>query len=149
RVGPATSAEDDIALLVVESLPLEPSIDLKVDASTRSLAAVRQAVDRWLRSQGCRDDETFDIALATSEAAANSIEHAYGAMQATFAVKCEHAGDWVRVTVSDTGRWRRSRPFGRGRGLAVMRGLMDEVGVTTTEDGTTVVLRKRIAVEQG
>jgi anti-sigma regulatory factor (Ser/Thr protein kinase) len=82
----------------------------------------------------------FNITLAASEAAANAIEHAYGAREASFTVTCERAGTDIRVTVEDTGRWRESQPYGRGRGLTVMRALVDAVELSRGPDGTTVTL---------
>jgi anti-sigma regulatory factor (Ser/Thr protein kinase)/putative methionine-R-sulfoxide reductase with GAF domain len=147
RLADKTSADDDIALLVVESLALDPTLTLTVEATTPVLPAMRRTVGRWLRSQGCDDDETFDIALATSEAASNAIEHAYGARESTFTLACAREPHGVRIAVGDRGRWRQTKPFGRGRGLKVMRGLMDSVDVVAGAHGTTVVLTKRVAAE--
>jgi anti-sigma regulatory factor (Ser/Thr protein kinase) len=139
-----TSVDDDLALLVIELLPLGPELELTARATTSIVPDLRRTVARWLVSQGCTEDERLDIALATSEAASNAIEHAYGASEATFTVRCERNGDVIRTIVRDTGRWRETKPFGRGRGLKVMRGLMDSVDVKTGGSGTTVTLTKRI-----
>jgi anti-sigma regulatory factor (Ser/Thr protein kinase) len=50
----------------------------------------------------------------------------------------------ISVTVKDTGRWRVSKPRGRGRGLSVMRGLVDSVHLEPGERGTSVTLTKRL-----
>jgi anti-sigma regulatory factor (Ser/Thr protein kinase) len=145
RLASQTSVDDDVALLVVESLPLEPTLDLTLPALSSQLPELRRAIARWLASQGCGEDERSDIALAASEAASNAIEHAYGASEASFKVRAERDADVIRVVVSDMGRWRKSRPYGRGRGLTVMRGLMDSVTVDTDSSGTKVTLTKRLA----
>ena len=51
----------------------------------------------------------------------------------------------MRVTVSDHGHWREKRDSDRGRGLDLIRGLMDEVEVIPGDDGTTVKMRKRLS----
>ncbi len=141
------SLEDDIALLAVESLPLGARIELTLDAHPGVLAGLRRALGRWLADVGVGEEDLFNIALAASEAAANAAEHAYGARAATFTVRCEHEGAEVRVTVSDAGRWRESRPYGGGRGLAIMRSLVDDVSIERDERGTTVTLIKHVSEE--
>ncbi len=141
------SLEDDIALLAVESLPLGERIELTLDAHPGVLAGLRRALGRWLADVGVGEEDLFNIALAASEAAANAAEHAYGARAATFTVRCEHEGSEVRVTVSDAGRWRESRPSGGGRGLAIMRSLVDDVSVERGERGATVTLIKHVSKE--
>ncbi len=136
--------EDDVALLAIESIPLGSVVELTLDADPGVLVGLRRTLGRWLTGIGAGEDQLFDIALATSEAASNAIEHAYGARYATFDVRCERLHDEVRVTVHDDGRWRRPRSDGRGRGLKIMRGLMDLVEVDSNERGTTVTLVKRL-----
>jgi hypothetical protein len=48
----------------------------------------------------------------------------------------------VMVTVTDHGRWREPRATTRGRGLPLMRALMDGVEVQPGAHGTTVTLRR-------
>ena len=108
------------------------------------LAGLRRTLGRWLQSEGVAENDLFNITLAVSEAAANAIEHAYGAHEATFRVTGSHEGEEVRVTVSDGGRWRSSRPYGRGRGLAIMRALVDDAEIERGKDGTSVTLIKRV-----
>ncbi|HXB16111.1 MAG TPA: SpoIIE family protein phosphatase [Solirubrobacteraceae bacterium] len=136
--------EDDVALLAIESLPLGRQIEVTLDAQPGVLAGLRSTLGRWLLSEGVGAEDLFNITLAASEAAANSIEHAYGALEATFRVACVHEGDEIRVTVSDDGRWRSSRPYGRGRGLAIMRALVDDAEIDRRRDGTSVTLIKRL-----
>ena len=53
----------------------------------------------------------------------------------------------VTVGVEDDGDWRApSRTDQRGRGLALMHGLMDDVEITAADDGsgTRVTLRRRV-----
>jgi len=141
-----TALEDDVALLAIESMPLGAVVELTLDAEPGVLVGLRRTLGRWLADVGASENDLFDIALATSEAAANAIEHAYGARRASFEVRCERRGSEVRVTVRDEGRWRESRSNGRGRGLAIMQGLMDSVELDHDERGTTVTLVRRLDV---
>jgi serine phosphatase RsbU (regulator of sigma subunit)/anti-sigma regulatory factor (Ser/Thr protein kinase) len=136
--------DDDIALLAIESLPLGSSLELTLDANPAVLAGLRRTLGRWLASGRASEQDLFGIALAASEAAANAIEHAYGGRDGCFTVSCQRDDSQVCVTVRDSGRWRESRPYGRGRGLAIMRALVDSADVHNDADGTTVSLIKRL-----
>ncbi len=48
------------------------------------------------------------------------------------------------MTVTDRGRWREARGENRGRGLPLMRGLMEQVDVEPADGGTSVVLRRTL-----
>lgn len=139
------SLEDDVALLAIESVALEDPLELVLHASPGVLRGLRSTLGRWLTGAGASESELFDITLSASEAATNAIEHAYGAKQASFVVRCEHDGEEVTVTVRDDGRWRTLRPHGGGRGLEIMRSLMDAVTVDSDEHGTVVKMTKRLA----
>jgi serine phosphatase RsbU (regulator of sigma subunit)/anti-sigma regulatory factor (Ser/Thr protein kinase) len=139
-----TTLEDDVALLAIESLPLQRTMQLTLEADTGELAGLRRTLGRWLAGQGVQEEDLFGMTLAASEAAGNAIEHAYGAHEATFNVICERDDKEVRVIVRDEGSWRESRPYGRGRGLGIMRALVDSAEIERGERGTTVTLSKRL-----
>jgi serine phosphatase RsbU (regulator of sigma subunit)/anti-sigma regulatory factor (Ser/Thr protein kinase) len=140
-----TSLDDDMALLAIELLPLEDRMELTLDAHPGVLAGLRRTIARWLAAQDVGTEDMFNLALATSEAAANAIEHAYGASEGTLTVTCERLDDAVRTVVEDSGRWREAQPYGRGRGLAIMRALTDSLDIQRGEDGTVVTLTKRVS----
>jgi serine phosphatase RsbU (regulator of sigma subunit)/anti-sigma regulatory factor (Ser/Thr protein kinase) len=137
--------EDDVALLATESLPLGSTLEITLQAHPSVLMGLRRTLGRWLASQGVEEEDLFGMTLAASEAASNAIEHAYGAREASFDVCCERHDAEVRVIVRDSGRWRESRPYGRGRGLGIMRALVDSAEVQRDQQGTTVTLRKRLS----
>jgi len=58
----------------------------------------------------------------------------------------EHDDHGVSIVVSDKGGWREPRESDRGRGLDLMRALMDEVELEAGDDGTTVRMRRRLGV---
>jgi anti-anti-sigma factor len=137
---------DDVALLAFRILPLQGApLHLRLPARPDALAEVRRSLRRWLDQNGATCDELLSVVLASGEACANSIEHAYGAADAELDVVAVMADGTMTVSVHDSGRWRPPRGQHRGRGLALMRELMDDVTVTHGEDGTTVQLSFRLA----
>jgi serine/threonine-protein kinase RsbW len=79
------------------------------------------------------------------EACNNAIEHAYPASAATFTVEISRADGDAVIVVRDTGTWRPARPGVDGRGLLLMRALMDTVEIDRAASGTTVRLRGRLS----
>ncbi len=140
-----TPLEDDIALLAIETVPLEDSLEMILPARPNVLGGLRNTLGRWLHVAGANENELFDITLSASEAAANAIEHAYGAREASFTMRCEHDGEDVTVTVCDVGRWRTARRQGGGRGLEIMRSLVDSVTIDSDDAGTVVTMTKRLS----
>jgi serine phosphatase RsbU (regulator of sigma subunit)/anti-sigma regulatory factor (Ser/Thr protein kinase)/putative methionine-R-sulfoxide reductase with GAF domain len=142
-------ATDDVAVLAVraESLSNRP-LHLELPANRGSLRPMRQALRRWLHDSAIPDDDAMKILVAIGEAASNSIEHAYGPGEATFVVRGAVAAGEVRVEVEDSGQWRAPRGIGRGRGLTMMRALMDTVEIEKAEGGSIVsmsrLLRNRV-----
>jgi anti-sigma regulatory factor (Ser/Thr protein kinase) len=139
---------DDLALLALQLTPPGKTLELELPARPASLAAMRRAVAQWLRLAGAREDEIYEVLVACGEACANAVAHAHPALSdSSFEVRAAQEGSEVEITVRDTGRWRPPADEGRGRGLAVMRELMDEVEIEPSEKGTTVTLRRRLRSE--
>ena len=99
---------------------------------------------RWLAHAGADDLEIAEITTACGEAATNAIEHAGTANGARFEVFGQREGSEVLIAVHDQGSWRSEREDDHGRGLDLMRTLMDTVAVQPGEQGTTVSLRGRL-----
>jgi PAS domain S-box-containing protein len=148
-----TRPADDVALLAVRPLPVgADEVRMRLAAEPSSLPLLRRRLGRFLHAVGASAEEQFEIALTVSEAAANAIEHAYGPGDAEFDVLVALRRGEIDVTVSDAGTWREPRPRAgegegsRGRGLTIIRGLMDEVDVIPSERGTTVRMRRRLGI---
>jgi anti-sigma regulatory factor (Ser/Thr protein kinase) len=71
------------------------------------------------------------------------VEHAFGPGGGMMAVTARRVTEFVEVEVRDAGRWRGSSRGDRGNGLRLIRGLMDEVHVETSHQGTVVRMRRR------
>jgi signal transduction histidine kinase/CheY-like chemotaxis protein len=136
---------DEAAMLAVRLLPPPRELRLEVPAVPESLAGTRRALTQWLEAAGAGSGDVGALTLACGEAAANAVEHAYGPDDGTFELRAAADGEEVTVEVRDRGQWRAQRGEGRGRGLTLMKGLLDDVEVDAGDDGTTVVMRKRLA----
>jgi anti-sigma regulatory factor (Ser/Thr protein kinase) len=135
---------DDVALLAARLSPLDDRLLTRWPARSEALAEIRHLLRRWLRYQGANDDETYDITVASQEACANAVEHAYAPGEEAFEVEAVRAGSAVEISVRDHGQWRRARGSHRGRGLPMMESLMDSVHVQHSPEGTVVVMRRTL-----
>src|SRR5256885_623239 len=104
---------------------------------------------RWLEHAGATTDEAYAIQVACHEACTNAIEHGYRFGEATFEVLCELRDSLLTLTVTDSGGWRGAGDVDRGRGFALMEGLMESVDVTPSRDGTTVVMKRALTNGDG
>ena len=55
----------------------------------------------------------------------------------------------MRIAVRDRGGWRDTSSEDRGRGLPLMRALMDDVDIEQRPTGSTVVLRRTLRASNG
>jgi anti-sigma regulatory factor (Ser/Thr protein kinase) len=100
---------------------------------------------RWLRAGGSGEGEVYEVLVACGEACANAIAHAYAPGDAVFIVCATRDHGELEIAVEDTGTWRPTRRPARGRGLELMRQLMDSVEVDRHDGGTRIRLRRRLA----
>jgi GAF domain-containing protein/anti-sigma regulatory factor (Ser/Thr protein kinase) len=142
----ADGPSDDVAFVAARVPPLQEHLETRWAARPNSLAPIRQLLRRWLAARGATDAESYDIVVALQEACANAIEHAYGPGPAEFEVEAECEDGRVIVTVRDRGGWRPPRGRDRGRGIPLMKALMDTIEVRQNVDGTTVVLARQLAL---
>jgi anti-sigma regulatory factor (Ser/Thr protein kinase) len=121
--------------------------ELQTHAQAGQLQHLRHELGSWLDGRGAAREVRAEIALAVHEAAANVVEHAYPDGTGDIVVRARADDGQVTVIVEDRGEWRPpSRTNQRGRGLALMHGLMDDVQIDAVEDGsgTRVTLRRRV-----
>ncbi|UGS37610.1 SpoIIE family protein phosphatase [Capillimicrobium parvum] len=143
-LGAATSS-DDVTFVVANSpVTLGSSVALALPGEAGGLASLRTMLRRWLVEQDAGEQEVHAVTMATNEAVQNAIEHAHGLTRAPFEVQLERDGDDVVVSVRDRGRWHEGSSDDRGRGLPLMRALMDEVEIDALPNGTTVRMRRRV-----
>ena len=111
-------------------------------AQAAVLSAVRRAVREWGGLAGLADEVVEDLELLVTEAASNSVEHAYrngepGVFELSMLLGPDGA---VRVRVRDFGRWHPppADPGYRGRGLAVIDTLGRDVALHAGPTGTRI-----------
>jgi serine phosphatase RsbU (regulator of sigma subunit)/anti-sigma regulatory factor (Ser/Thr protein kinase) len=144
RLTNGSEVTDDIAVLAIKSVGLGETLEFEIPAVAEQLATARHLIRRWAMANDGTDDDCSALAIAVSEACANSIEHAYGPRDASISIRAELADGVATVSVRDRGEWREPRGQNRGRGIPVMREFMDDVSIETGEGGTTVELRRRL-----
>ena len=149
RMVGADPLDDDVALLCLrlERTPLA-GFRAVISAHRHQLARLRAQLRHWAGGIGLDQPQTADLLLATGEACANAVEHAYldGQIDGQIEVRAEYQSDGMVVTkVTDTGQWRARPPGGepRGRGLALIWATMCAVEIDSRPSGTTVTMRLR------
>jgi PAS domain S-box-containing protein len=141
---PDHGAQDDVAVLTLRNLPFADRFRFEFAAEAESLSQMRSVLRRWLRHAGAGEREISEITTAVGEAATNTIEHAGAAGGASFELASLIHDRNLEITVRDQGAWRQPREGDQGRGISLMRALMDTVEVTPSPAGTTVRLRRRL-----
>ncbi|MEW2165268.1 SpoIIE family protein phosphatase [Streptomyces sp. NPDC007084] len=146
RLAPADGYDDDVALLLYRHpAPLEMSFP----AESSQLAPVRKTLRSWLDQCDLPPRTVQNVLVAAGEACANAIEHGHrDAPGDVIHIRAEAFVDNLHLTIADTGRWKAPEPelnTHRGRGMRLMRALMQQVTVTPGPSGTTVDMHTRIA----
>jgi serine phosphatase RsbU (regulator of sigma subunit)/anti-sigma regulatory factor (Ser/Thr protein kinase)/transcriptional regulator with GAF, ATPase, and Fis domain len=145
-VAPGGGYQDDVVVLLYRQPgPLE----LEFPAHASELAPARAALRSWLKRTRLAPELSMDVLVAAGEAVANAIEHGHrDTPGGRISMYAEALVDRVKLIITDTGSWKTPQPAAnstRGRGIALMRGLMHAVTIESDSDGTTVQLTARIA----
>lgn len=145
-LGDDAAQADDVTMIAMHALlRLEDRVVVKAAGDPRALTSTRETVRRWLVESGADAVETHDLTMACNEACQNAIEHAYELGADQFEVALERADGVVSITVRDHGGWKTTSSPDRGRGMDLMRELVDVVEVEPGESGSTVSLTRRLA----
>lgn len=144
-LAPDGGYQDDVVLLIYRHpAPLE----LTFPADVSNLAPARSALRSWLTRARVDPEQTLSVLIAAGEAVANAIEHGHrNSPGGTVTLGATVLVDQVRLSITDTGSWKPPQPPtypGRGRGITLMRELMQDVNIQPDANGTTVHLSTRI-----
>lgn len=145
RLAPAGGYDDDVALLLYRHpAPLE----MTFPAESEQLAPVRQALRSWLDQCDLPPRTVQNVLVAAGEACANAIEHGHRHNPGEpIRLRAEALVDDLHLSVVDSGNWKPPQPelnAHRGRGVTLMRAMMQQVTITPSPAGTTVGMHTRI-----
>jgi serine/threonine-protein kinase RsbW len=116
-----------------------------VPAEADLIAPVRRTLTHWAAAIGMATERAQDLALATYEAMANVVTHAYPGRTGVFELHATYHSEprQVTITVVDHGQWRPAHgpgagPRTGGRGLPLIRALTQDTTITTDATGTSI-----------
>ncbi|HZP04484.1 MAG TPA: ATP-binding protein [Terracidiphilus sp.] len=134
---------------------------LRLNSTMESVGEVEAAAERLATEAGLNEDDLFHVTMAVREATINAVLHGneYDSTR-PIDVVFENTGDDFIFTVTDQGRGfdpdhlpDPSAPEnllrGTGRGIFLIRSLMDEVHFRQLHPGTELKLIKHLAPAQG
>ena len=135
---------DDVCLLAL-AYREHPTFARAVLADTRQVSSLRADLTHWLQTHGVSGEDHDATLLACSEAVANAIEHGYpDEPDGVVDVLATISPGQLRIRIRDRGRWRPpGAPGDRGRGLHLVRAVMDHVTVDH-QAGTMVTMHRGI-----
>ncbi|MET8260505.1 SpoIIE family protein phosphatase [Micromonospora sp. NPDC005205] len=146
QLSPSGGYDDDVAVLLYRHPgPLE----LDFAAESAGLAPVRTALRSWLERCGLDPTNAYNVLVAVGEACANAIEHGHRDNPGgRIRLRATATAGGLHLSVTDSGRWKTPQPDAdthRGRGLVLMRALMDAITITPGATGTTIDMQARIS----
>lgn len=122
-----------------------------------SVSEVEEAADQLATEAGLDEDQRFHIGMAVREAAINAVLHGNEYDPARqIDVTLENTGKDLTITIADQGRGfdpekvpdplaKENLLRGTGRGIFLIRSLMDEVHFRQLHPGTELTLIKHLA----
>lgn len=129
---------------------------LSIPSSLDQLVLVDSVTDRVAREMGFDNSARADLGICVTEATMNAIVHAHhGQAELPVEIRFERYPDFLRVTVRDHGQGfdvsalpDPTRPENllsiHGRGVMVIRSLMDQVDIQRLPDGMQIVMAKHL-----
>jgi serine/threonine-protein kinase RsbW len=124
------------------------SLGLRLPARAEFAPLLRERLRMWLEEAGASKTETSEVVLATTEAFANAVEHPQEPTSHFVDVVGAITDHIVTVSIRDYGTWKswQTRKEEGGMGMGLMEQLMDGLQFDCLADGTTVTMRRRLAM---
>ena len=156
-MGRTLRTNSDSKWIAANRSSLKMSLSLELPRDRASVPLARHLASRSLLELGVLDDIVHDMEIALSEVCTNVIDHAD--VGDSYDVEIFVRGHDCEIRVIDSGRGfdaialADSGPdtdFERGRGLAIVRAVMDHVNLQShTDGGTLVTLEKHLEFKFG
>lgn len=129
------------------------ALELHIPADTRYLSLVRRGVRNLAESVGFPREDVADVELAVSEAVTNSVEHGCPLDEdPAVVVRCKVCDSFLVVEVEDDSpaeaiphHHEPTSTEEHGRGMLMIRALMDECEDSRTDHGIMVRMTKQRA----
>jgi serine/threonine-protein kinase RsbW len=137
----APNADDIAALLVRTDAEMPDRFAFAMTAIPTFAPIARRTLQRYMQATGPSDEAAFAVITAASEALANAVEHAFPDEPGLVTLCVRREQHKLVVTVEDDGAWKPAeRREERGRGMQLMRAVMDTVEISTRDGRTLVTL---------
>lgn len=133
-------------------------VEFVVPGRAEMISHIRSLVAEVALTMPFGAEQVEDIKIAVGEAGSNALRHGANPEWCKIAVRVERGADWLRVFIADRGcgfdpdavQAAFLDPLSdSGRGIMLMRALMDEVTFHFDSPGTRVELVKRLQVDDG
>lgn len=136
--------------------PIITGNTIKIPSDLNYLATVDEFVEGILRGYGADESIIADIAISVSELINNSVNHGNQAdSEQPVEVTVNKKGDNVSISITDQGSGfdpgEIADPLAEenllknaGRGIFIVKSLMDSIDVETTAKGTIITITKKI-----
>lgn len=136
-------------------------VTLVMPAKSEYLILARLALAGIARGHPIEETVLADLKLAVTEACGNAVRHAYGDDPGVVRIRFVVEREQIEIEVADDGTAGRPRPepapaaeialIESGMGLAIIRAVVDELGIdaATGESGTVVRMRKSLSRVSG
>lgn len=137
--------------------PKKGRLSFRLSSTMESVSEVEAAADKLAAEAGLDEDQRFHVTMAVREAAVNAVLHGNEYDPAReIAVGLENTGKDLVFTIADQGRGFSPESVpdplapenllrGTGRGIFLIRSLMDEVHFRQLHPGTELTLVKHLA----
>ncbi len=119
-------------------------LSLRLRARPAQAFLLRAQLRLWLTEQNATEDDVFDILVAATEAFDNAVLHAGQPRSIAVQVEARNSHGVVEIVIRDHGHWQGRLSPGTGMGFHLLHALMDSVDLETTQEGTTVRLRRAL-----
>ncbi|RSN66452.1 MULTISPECIES: ATP-binding protein [Actinomadura] len=133
---------------------MDVTFTLALPREAPTVPLIRRLIGDALRGLGATEDCVDDVLVAASEACTNVIRHSRATGDYRVAARVDESV--CELEIADRGRGPRPAPAERGvlsesgRGLKIMRALVDDLDIDHAPDrGTVVHLRKRLTWRDG